>query len=128
MPINGSNAVFGGQPGQGKSNAVRVAVAGVALDPLTEIRIHVFAKNGDFDAYQPRLALHEKGVTVEHVELAVQHLHDLYDEVGRREGRLAELGAKKLTRAISVQHRTCGQCWSGSRNATNCSRTASTAN
>lgn len=104
MPVNGSNAVFGGQPGQGKSNAVRVAVAGVALDPIAEIRIHVFALNGDFDAYTPRLARYEKGATVEHVASAAAHLDDLYDEVGRREGRLAELGAKKLTRAIATTH------------------------
>ncbi|MFD9890952.1 FtsK/SpoIIIE domain-containing protein [Amycolatopsis sp. NPDC059027] len=104
MPIVGSNAVFGGQPGQGKSNAVRVVVLGCALDPLCEIRVHVFAMNGDFDAYQPRLAVYEKGATSEHVELAVAHLQALYDEVGRREERLAELGAKKLTRQISEQH------------------------
>ncbi|MFD4251931.1 cell division protein FtsK [Amycolatopsis thermoflava] len=104
MPVVGSNAVFGGQPGQGKSNAVRVAVAGIALDPLAEIRMHVFANNGDFDAYAPRLSLYQKGATPEHVEAAVAHLRDLYDEVGRREGRLAELGAKKLTRALAEQH------------------------
>lgn len=104
MPIAGSNAVFGGQPGQGKSNAVRVAVAGVALDPLCEIRVHVFALNGDFDAYQPRLSRYEKGATAEHVASATEHLQQLYDEVGRREGRLAELGAKKLTRAIAEKH------------------------
>ncbi|MFI5584573.1 cell division protein FtsK [Amycolatopsis sp. NPDC051758] len=104
IPINGSNAVFGGQPGQGKSNAVRVMVLGVSLDPLAEIRVHVFAMNGDFDAYEPRLANYEKGATTEHVESALAHLEDLYAEVGRREGRLAELGAKKLTRAISEAH------------------------
>lgn len=104
IPIVGSNAVFGGQPGQGKSNAVRVMVLGVALDPLAEIRVHVFAMNGDFDAYDPRLSRYEKGATSEHVESALKHLHELYAEVGRREGRLAELGAKKLTRAISEQH------------------------
>lgn len=104
MPVNGSNAVFGGQPGQGKSNAVRVAVAGAALDPLAEIRVHVFASNGDFDAYAPRLSRYEKGATPEHVESAVAHLRELYAEVGRREARLAELGAKKLTRAIAEQH------------------------
>lgn len=104
MPINGSNTVFGGQPGQGKSNAVRVMVLGVALDPLAEIRVHVFAMNGDFDAYAPRLSRYEKGATTEHVESALEHLDQLYAEVGRREGRLAELGAKKLTRAISEQH------------------------
>ena len=104
MPIVGSNAVFGGQPGQGKSNAVRCAVAGVALDPLAEIRMHVFAQNGDFDVYTPRLSRYQKGATPEHVEAAVEHLQELYEEVGRREGRLAELGAKKLTRAIAERH------------------------
>jgi S-DNA-T family DNA segregation ATPase FtsK/SpoIIIE len=104
MPIVGSNAVFGGQPGQGKSNAVRVAVAGASLDPLCEIRIHVFALNGDFDAYEPRLSRYEKGATAEHVASAAEHLQQLYDEVGRREGRLAQLGAKKLTRTIAEKH------------------------
>jgi S-DNA-T family DNA segregation ATPase FtsK/SpoIIIE len=104
MPVVGSNSVFGGQPGQGKSNAVRVAVAGAALDPLCEIRIHVFALNGDFDAYTPRLARYDKGATTEHVAAAAEHLQGLYDEVGRREGRLSELGAKKLTRATAEKH------------------------
>jgi S-DNA-T family DNA segregation ATPase FtsK/SpoIIIE len=50
-----------------------------------------------------------ESVTAEHIELAVQHLHDLYDEVGRREGRLSDLNAKnlnakKLTRRISEKH------------------------
>lgn len=100
----GSNFVFGGQPGQGKSNGVRVVMLGAALDPLAELRMHVFALNGDFDAYRPRLSLYEKGATTEHVQLATEHLRALYDEVGRREGRLAELGAKKLTRAIAEKH------------------------
>ncbi|MEV0065398.1 FtsK/SpoIIIE domain-containing protein [Amycolatopsis sp. NPDC050768] len=104
LPINGSNAVFGGRPGQGKSNALRVMVLGVALDPLAEIRVHVFALNGDFDAYAPRLSMYEKGANPEHAALAVEHLEQLYAEVERREGRLAELGAKKLTRQISEQH------------------------
>ncbi|WP_226358686.1 hypothetical protein [Pseudonocardia sp. ICBG601] len=104
MPVVGSNSVFGGQPGQGKSNAVRVAVAGIALDPLAEIRVHVFALNGDFDAYTPRLSRYDKGATTDHVTAAAEHLHHLYDEVGRREGRLAQLGAKKLTRPIAAKH------------------------
>lgn len=105
FPLVGSNFVFGGQPGQGKSNAVRVVMLGAALDPLAELRVHVFALNGDFDAYEPRLALYQKGATPEHAAVAVEHLHELKAEVGRREARLAELGAKKLTRAISLQHK-----------------------
>lgn len=104
MPMNGSNFVFGGRPGQGKSNGVRVVVAGVALDPLAEIRVHVFAGNGDFDEYEPRLARYRKGASKEHAAVAVEHLEELLAEVERREYRLAELGAKKLTRAISKQH------------------------
>jgi S-DNA-T family DNA segregation ATPase FtsK/SpoIIIE len=104
MPVNGSNSVFGGQPGQGKSNAVRVAVVGVALDPIAEIQVHVFALNGDFDAFTPRLSRYEKGAGVEHVAAAAQHLDELHQEVERREGRLAQLGAKKLTRAIAIAH------------------------
>lgn len=104
MPLNGSNAVFGGQPGQGKSNAVRVVFAGASLDPLVELRVHVFAGNGDFDAYERRLSRYHKGASPEHAALATEHLYDLLAEVERRETRLAELGAKKLTRQIALQH------------------------
>jgi len=34
----------------------------------------------------------------------VNRLHELYAEVGRREARLAELGAKKVTRQLAQQH------------------------
>jgi S-DNA-T family DNA segregation ATPase FtsK/SpoIIIE len=100
----GSNFVFGGQPGQGKSNGCRVVMLGAALDPLAELRVHVFAMNGDFDAYAPRLSRYHKGTGSEHAELATEHLHELYAEVTRREERLAELGAKKLTRPVSEKH------------------------
>jgi S-DNA-T family DNA segregation ATPase FtsK/SpoIIIE len=100
----GGNFVFGGQPGQGKSNAARVVMAGAALDPLCELRVHVFAGNGDFDAYTKRLSRYHKGATPEHAAIAADHLRELFDEVERRENRLAELGAKKLTRALAEQH------------------------
>lgn len=100
----GGNFVFGGQPGQGKSNAARVVMAGAALDPLCELRVHVFAGNGDFDAYSKRLSRYHKGATPEHAAIATEHLRELFDEVERRENRLAELGAKKLTRALAEQH------------------------
>nr|WP_052477971.1 FtsK/SpoIIIE domain-containing protein [Kibdelosporangium sp. MJ126-NF4]CEL15089.1 TraB protein [Kibdelosporangium sp. MJ126-NF4]CTQ93317.1 TraB protein [Kibdelosporangium sp. MJ126-NF4] len=103
-PINASNFVFGGRPGQGKSNAMRVVFAGAALDPLAELRMHVFAGNGDFDSYERRFSRYHKGASPEHAELATTHLRELLAEVERREARLAELGAKKLTRAIAEQH------------------------
>ena len=100
----GGNFVFGGQPGQGKSNAARVVMLGAALDPLAELRVHVFANNGDFDSYAPRLSLYQKGATPEHVEMAVDHLRWMHEEVSRREQRLADLGSKKLTRALAEKH------------------------
>jgi hypothetical protein len=57
----------------------------------------VFANNGDFDAYRPRLARYHRGVDDTTVVAALEALHTLYADVGRREARLAELGAKKVT-------------------------------
>ena len=105
IPVVGNNFVVGGQMGQGKSNACRVFMLGCALDPLAELDVFVFANNGDFDAYQPRLARYVKGTEDDTVAAAVARLHELYEETGRREGRLAELGAKKVTRQLAQAHR-----------------------
>jgi S-DNA-T family DNA segregation ATPase FtsK/SpoIIIE len=103
-PLNAANIVFGGQMGQGKSNAARVTVIGACLDPICEVRVFVFANNGDFDAFAPRLARYERGIGDEVAAAAVAELRELYDEVGRREARLAELGAKKVTRGLAKEH------------------------
>ncbi len=103
-PLPGANVAFGGVMGQGKSNAARVVMAGAALDPLAELWVFVFANNGDFDAYRPRLARYHRGVDDTTVAEAVDALRALYAEVGRREARLAELGAKKLTRPLAEKH------------------------
>jgi len=104
IPIVGNNFVVGGQMGQGKSNACRVVMLGCALDPLAELDVFVFANNGDFDAFRPRLARYFKGTEDDVVAAAVDRLHELYAEVARREQRLADLGAKKLTRGLAEQH------------------------
>ena len=104
VPVVGNNFVAGGMMGQGKSNACRVVMLGAALDPLAELWVHVMASNGDFDSYAPRLARYVRGAEDEHVAAAVASLHELYAEVGRREGRLADLGAKKVTRGLAQQH------------------------
>jgi S-DNA-T family DNA segregation ATPase FtsK/SpoIIIE len=90
--------------GQGKSNAARVVMAGAALDPLAELWVFVFANNGDFDAYRPRLTRYHRGVDESTVLAALDSLHALYDEVGRREARLATLNAKKVTRPLAEKH------------------------
>ena len=105
VPVVGANFVAGGQMGQGKSNACRVVMLGCALDPLAELDVFTFAMNGDFDAFAPRLARYHKGVEDDTILAAVDRLHQLYAEVGRREGRLADLGAKKLTRSLAEAHR-----------------------
>ncbi|MFC3892108.1 cell division protein FtsK [Lentzea rhizosphaerae] len=99
-----ANVVYGGMMGQGKSNAARVTMLGAALDPLAELWVFVFAGNGDFDAYQPRLARYERGTDPSVVDAALDSLRELYEEVGRREARLAELGAKKVTRGLAEKH------------------------
>jgi S-DNA-T family DNA segregation ATPase FtsK/SpoIIIE len=103
-PMMGANLVFGGIMGQGKSNAARVVMAGCALDPICELLVFVFAGNGDFDAYEPRLACYERGVDDDVVVKAVATLRGLYAEVAEREAILAELGAKKVTRTLALQH------------------------
>ena len=46
-----------------------------------------------------------KGVEDDAIAAAVQRLQELYAEVARREGRLADLGAKKVTRQLAKDHR-----------------------
>ncbi|MGH3693220.1 MAG: cell division protein FtsK [Pseudonocardiaceae bacterium] len=103
-PLPQNNIVFGGLMGQGKSNGARITMLGAALDPLAELWVYVFANNGDFDAYQPRLARYDKGVDDAVCAAALASLHELYGEVARREERLAELGAKKVTRALAERN------------------------
>lgn len=102
IPVVSNNFVLGGMPGQGKSNAGRAIMLGCALDPIAELGVFVFAANGDFDAYEPRLSRYHKGDGEDVVIAAVQRLEWLYGEVARREGRLAELGAKKVSRQLAL--------------------------
>lgn len=104
LPLVEANVVVGGMPGQGKSNFGRVLMLGAALDPLAELRAYVFAGNADFDSYAPRLAAYRKGADEDTITAGVDSLRELYDEIARREHRLSELGAKKLTRGLAEQH------------------------
>lgn len=104
VPIVQNNFVAGGQMGNGKSNACRVVMLGAALDPLAELWVHVMAYNGDFDAFGPRLARYVKGAEDPQLAAAVATLQELYEEVERREKRLAELGAKRVTRGLAEKY------------------------
>jgi S-DNA-T family DNA segregation ATPase FtsK/SpoIIIE len=102
--LPGANLVFGGLMGQGKSNAARVVILGAALDPLCELWVFVFANNGDFDAYRPRLARYHRGIDDDVAASALAALRELYEKVAQREQRLAELGGKKVTRVLAEKH------------------------
>ena len=104
--LPGANVAYRGLMGEGMSNAARITMAGAALDPLAElwVFVFVFANNGDFDAYQPRLSRYHRGIDDTTVVAAVESLRTLYDEVGRREARLAGLGAKKVTRPLTEKY------------------------
>ncbi|HEX3962416.1 MAG TPA: hypothetical protein VHZ03_38275 [Trebonia sp.] len=104
IPVVAANGVLGGLMGQGKSNAGRVIILGCATDPLCGIDVFVFANNGDFDVYEPRLALYRKGLDDDVITAAVDRLHEVYADVGEREQKLADLGAKKLTRQLAQQY------------------------
>jgi DNA segregation ATPase FtsK/SpoIIIE, S-DNA-T family len=104
IPIVANNGVAGGQMGQGKSNLCRVVFLGCSLDPIAELSVFVFANNGDFDAYRPRVARYHKGIDDATAAAAVTRLQWLYGEVGRREARLAEVGAKKVARQLAMQY------------------------
>ena len=104
FPVVGANFVAGGQMGQGKSNLCRVVMLGAATDPLADLWVHVFAGNGDFDAYRPRLARYLRGGGDDIVWAGLHSLQELYEETDRRETRLAELGAKKVTRGLAEKH------------------------
>ena len=104
IPVVGANVVLGGLMGQGKSNAGRVIMLGCATDPLCGLDVFVFANNGDFDAYEPRLAVYRKGLDDDVIEAAVERLNDAYEDVGRREQMLADLGAKKVTRQLAQRY------------------------
>jgi len=81
-----------------------VTMLGAALDPLAVLWVFVFANNGDFDAYQPRLARYHRGVDDHIAAAALDGLRELYSMVSDREGRLADLGAKKVTRTLAQRH------------------------
>jgi DNA segregation ATPase FtsK/SpoIIIE, S-DNA-T family len=104
IPVTGNNGVLGGLMGQGKSNGARVFMLGCATDPLPRLGVFTFANNGDFDAYAPRLEVYRKGLDDDVVEAAVAHLEEMYEDVGRVEGILAELGAKKVTRQLAMKY------------------------
>ena len=100
-PVMERNTIVGGVPGQGKSNAARVLMAGAALDPTAELRIYVPDFNFDFEAFKPRCSRYVMGADDEHIEAILTDLHELYAEVQRRGQVLIAHEAQQVNRRVA---------------------------
>jgi DNA segregation ATPase FtsK/SpoIIIE, S-DNA-T family len=95
------NTITGGMPGQGKSAAARVLMAGAALDPTAELRIWVPGSNFDFEAFRPRCSRFVVGAEDECVAEILEDLRELQAEVQARGDLLIEYEEAAVTRALA---------------------------
>ena len=100
-PLDGRNTLTGGMPGQGKSSAARVIMAGAALDPTAELRIWVPDANFDFEAFAPRCSRYVMGAEDERIAQILADLADLKAEVQERGQLLISHGAPAVTRELA---------------------------
>jgi S-DNA-T family DNA segregation ATPase FtsK/SpoIIIE len=97
-PVMERNTIGGGMPGQGKSSAARVVLAGCALDPTAELRIWVPDANFDFEAFKPRCSRYVMGAEDEKIAEILEHLRELHDEVQSRGELLVKYEIPAVTR------------------------------
>ncbi|MCK9894772.1 cell division protein FtsK [Frankia sp. AgB32] len=83
------NWLFGGQPGSGKTFALRLLVLAAALDPRVEIRGYELKGVGDFAGTAPVLSEYGNGFDEDTLEACAAMLKWLYDECRRRSERIA---------------------------------------
>lgn len=83
-PLMERNTIAGGMPGQGKSSAARVILAGAALDPYAELRIWVPDTNFDFECFKRRCSRYEMGADDETIRRIRDDLRELREEVQTR--------------------------------------------
>lgn len=100
-PLIGRNTIVGGIPGQGKSSAARVIMAGAALDPTAELRIWVPDSNYDFELFGPRCARYVMGAEDEKIEEILNDLRELHAEVQERGQLLVQCQEPEVTRAVA---------------------------
>ncbi|WP_075332949.1 cell division protein FtsK [Pseudonocardia sp. Ae717_Ps2] len=97
-PLMERNTLTGGMPGQGKSSAARVMMAGAALDPTAELRIWVPDANFDFEAFRPRCSRYVMGAEDERIAEIAEHLRELHAEVQTRGELLVRYEIPAVTR------------------------------
>jgi S-DNA-T family DNA segregation ATPase FtsK/SpoIIIE len=126
-PLMQRNTLTGGMPGQGKSSAARIIMAGAALDPTAELRIWVPDANFDFEVFRPRCARYVMGAEDDKIAEILEHLRELHAEVQARGELLVKYEIPAVTREyankgvglhplvclleeahVAIQHKTCG--------------------
>ncbi len=103
-PLMERNTICGGMPGQGKSSAARVIMAGAALDPTAELRIWVPDANFDFEVFKPRCTRYVMGAEDEKIEEILADLKDLHAEVQRRGELLVKYEIPAVTREYASRN------------------------
>ncbi|MFC7529126.1 cell division protein FtsK [Actinoplanes sp. GCM10030250] len=83
------NWLFGGQPGSGKTFALRDLVLAAALDPRCELRGYELKGVGDFAVLEPVLAEYGNGFDDETLARCFAFIEWLYDECRNRSKRIA---------------------------------------
>jgi S-DNA-T family DNA segregation ATPase FtsK/SpoIIIE len=100
-PLAERNTIAGGMPGQGKSSAARVIMAGAALDPTAELRIWVPDTNFDFECFRRRCSRYVMGAEDECIRQIRDDLLELRAEVQTRGQLLIDHGAAAVTRELA---------------------------
>ena len=83
------NWLFGGQPGSGKTFALRDLILAAALDARTEIRGYELKGVGDFAVLEPLMAEYGNGFDDETLARCMAFIEWLYEECRRRSKRIA---------------------------------------
>jgi S-DNA-T family DNA segregation ATPase FtsK/SpoIIIE len=86
--IIGRNWLFGGQPGSGKSFALRIVVLTAALDPRVELRGYELKGVGDYKVLEPVHTEYGNGFDDDTIRRAGELLEWLYQECQRRSKRI----------------------------------------
>lgn len=100
-PVMERNTICGGMPGQGKSSAARIIMAGAMLDPTAELRIWVPDTNFDFEVFRPRCSRYVMGAEDEHIEQILNDLRELYAEVQSRGDVLVQHEEPQVSRKLA---------------------------
>jgi DNA segregation ATPase FtsK/SpoIIIE, S-DNA-T family len=87
------NWLFGGQPGSGKTFALRVLALAASLDPRVELRIYEFKGVGDFKILEPVCSEYGNGFDDDTLARGAQMIDWLYAECERRSKRIEHYAA-----------------------------------